>query len=127
MKSMILKTLRLVAVLVGLSAAPAIAESACQEPIAPAAVDGSTATTAQMNGAHDDVVTFIKQSDDYQSCLYKELTDAKADAVKNKKDLDPAIEAAVAAKVDSNQHLKEKVGTEFNAAVVAYKAKHPKG
>lgn len=97
---MILKTLGLVAALVGLSAMPAMAESACQEPIAPAAVDGSTATTAQMNGAHDDVVTFIKQSDDYQACLYKELNDAKADAVKNKKDLDPAIEAGVSAKVD---------------------------
>ena len=77
---MILKTLGLVAALVGLSVAPALAQSACQEPIAPAAVDGATATTAQMNGAHDDVVTFIKQSDDYQSCLYKELNDAKADA-----------------------------------------------
>ncbi|HTP78603.1 MAG TPA: hypothetical protein VMJ73_16695 [Rhizomicrobium sp.] len=124
---MILKTLGLVAALVGMSVAPALADSACQEPIAPAAVDGANATTAQMNGAHDDVVTFIKQSDDYQACLYKELNDAKADAVKNKKDLDPSIEAGVNAKIDSNQHLKEKVGGEFNAAVMAYKAKHPNG
>lgn len=124
---MILKTLGLVAALVGVSVMPAMAQSACQEPIAPAAVDGSTATTAQMNGAHDDVVTFIKQSDDYQACLYKELNDAKADAVKNKKDPDPALDTAVAAKIDANQHLKEKVGGEFNAAVIAYKAKHPKG
>src|ERR1041385_573777 len=76
-KSMIFKTLGLVAALAGLSVTPALADSACQEPIAPAAVDGATATTAQMNGAHEDVLTFIKQSDDYQSCLYKELDDAK--------------------------------------------------
>jgi hypothetical protein len=124
---MILKRLGLAAALVSLSAAPALAESACQEPIAPAAIDGNTATTAQMNGAHEDVMTFIKQSDDYQLCLYKELDDAKADALKNKKQIDPALEPAVAKKVDANQHLKEKVGGEFNAAVIAYKAKHPNG
>lgn len=124
---MILKRLGLVAALVGLSAAPALAESACQEPIAPVAIDGATATTAQMNGAHEDVMTFIKQSDDFQLCLYKELDDAKQDALKNKKQIDPALEPAVAKKVDGNQHLKEKVGGEFNAAVIAYKAKHPNG
>jgi len=124
---MMLKTLGLVVALVGASMVPAMAQSACQEPIAPTALDGATATTAQMNGAHDDVLTFIKQSDDYQSCLLKELTDAKLDAVKNKKTLDPSIETGVQAKVDSNQHLKEKVGGEYNAAVMAYKAKHPNG
>ena len=124
---MILKRLGLVAALVGLSASPALAQSACQEPIAPVAIDGATATTAQMNGAHADVMTFIKQSDDYQLCLYKELDDAKADALKNKKQIDPALEPGVAKKVDANQHLKEKVGGEFNAAVIAYKKKHPNG
>jgi hypothetical protein len=124
---MMLKTLGLVVALIGASVVPALAQSACQEPIAPAAVDGATATTAQMNGAHDDVLTFIKQSDDYQSCLLKEFNDAQADATKNKKPLDPAIQTAVAAKVDANQHLKEKVGGEYNASVLAYKAKHPNG
>ena len=124
---MILKRLGLAVALVGLSAAPALAQSAGQEPIAPVAIDGATATTAQMNGAHEDVMTFIKQSDDYQLCLYKELDDAKQDAIKNKKQIDPALEPAVAKKVDANQHLKEKVGGEFNAAVIAYKAKHPNG
>jgi len=124
---MMLKTLGLVVALVGLSVVPAMADSACQEPIAPAAVDGSSATPAQMNGAHDDVMTFIKQSDDYQACVLREFNDMKTDAVKNKKTLDPAIETAVNQKVDGNQHLKEKVGGEYNAAVMAYKAKHPNG
>lgn len=124
---MILKRLGLTAAMVGLCVAPALAQSACQEPIAPVAVDGATATPAQMSGAHDDVMAFIKQSDDYQLCLYKELDDAKADALKNKKQVDPALDADVAKKVDANQHLKEKVGGEFNAAVMAYKKKHPTG
>jgi hypothetical protein len=124
---MMLKTLGLVVALVGLSVAPAMAESACQAPIAPAAVDGSTASTAQMNGAHDDVMTFIKQSDDYQACVLREFNELKADALKNKKTLDSSIETEVTQKVDGNQHLKEKVGGEYNAAVMAYKAKHPNG
>src|ERR1700759_4417617 len=89
--SMMLKTIGLVAALFLASAAPALAQSACSEPIAPAPVDGNKATTAQMNAAHDDVVTFLKQSDDYQSCVLREVNEAKADALKNKKDVDPAV------------------------------------
>ena len=120
-----LKTLGLVAALVLGSAAPALAQSMCSEPIAPAAVDGSVATAPQMSSAHDDVITFLKQSDDYQTCVLKELNDAKADALKAKKDLDPALAPAADAKIRANQGLKEKVGAEFNASVLAYKAKHP--
>ncbi len=122
-----LKTIGLVAALVLASAAPALAQSACSEPIAPAAVDGGRASTPQMGAAHDDVVTFLKQSDDYQSCLIRELNEAKADALKNKKDLDPAIASSTDAKIQSNQALKEKVGAEYNTAVNAYKARHPGG
>ena len=124
---MMLKTLGLAAAMLGAAMVPALAQSACQEPIAPASFDGAKATTAQMNSAHDDVLTFIKQSDDYQSCLWKEYSDAQADAIKNKKSLDASLQPAVQAKVDANQHLKEKVGGEYNAAVMAYKAKHPNG
>jgi hypothetical protein len=124
---MMLKTLGLAVALAAVSAAPAFAQnlSNCAEPIAPAALDGGSATTAQMNSAHDDVMTFIKSSDDYQLCLLHEeklLNDA---AVKAKKDPDPAIDASVKAKVQANQSLKEKIGAEYNAAVVGYKAKHP--
>ncbi|HXC55761.1 MAG TPA: hypothetical protein VNU97_10735 [Rhizomicrobium sp.] len=120
-----LKTLGLVAALVLGSTGAAMAQSACAEPIAPAAVNGTTATKAQMNAAHDDVMTFLKQSDDYQTCLLKEFNDAKAAALKDKKDLDPSLEPATTAKIQSNQSLKEKVGGEFNASVMAYKAKNP--
>jgi hypothetical protein len=126
------KTIALSASLLVMSALPALAQSACMEPIAPAAVNGATATMAQMKAAHDDTMTFIKQSDDYQMCMFKELTDLKAATLKDKKDNDPSAKAAidtasaaVDAKVKANQVLKQKVGDEFNAAVATYKAAHP--
>jgi hypothetical protein len=123
-----LKKFALACVLVAGSAIPALADSSsCSEPIAPAPIDGSTATQAQMKGAQQDVMNFLKASDDYQGCLYNDLHDQKMAAQKAKKDLDPSIEAAVNAKVDANQKLKEKVGGEFNTAVGAYKAAHPGG
>jgi hypothetical protein len=111
-----------------ISAAPALAQSGCSSPVAPAAVDGAKATEAQMKGAHDDVVNFIKSSDDYQSCMVNDLARQKkeAAAVKDPKPLDPSIAQGVAAKIDANQRMKEKVGAEYNAAVVAYKGAHPK-
>lgn len=122
---MMLKTLALAAALTIGLAAPAFAQSACQEPIAPAAVDGNTATKEQVKAALQDVKTFLKQSDDYQQCLLVELDAAKLAAKKDKKDIDPSLPAAVDAKVKANQALKERVGAEFNAAAQAYNAKHP--
>lgn len=109
-------------------AAPALADSSsCNEPYAPAAVDGSTATEAQMKSAHDDVTNFIKSSDDYQNCLNADYMAQEREAKKQKdpKPLDPSIKADVQAKLAKNQSEKEKVGAEFNTAVQAYKAKHP--
>jgi hypothetical protein len=109
-----------------ISAVPALAANGCDQPYAPAAVDGSKATTEQMKGAHDDVMTFMKASDDYQSCLLADLKNQKDAAAKAKdpKPLDPAIEAGVSKSIDANQRTKEKVGAEFNASVIAYKAAH---
>ncbi|MBL6938352.1 MAG: hypothetical protein ISS15_02035 [Alphaproteobacteria bacterium] len=122
---MFYKTIGLASALVLASAIPAFAASACSEPIAPAALNGATATTAQMNAARDDVMTFLKQSDDYQLCLLKEEKDANDAAVKAKKDPDPALDADTKAKILANQSLKEKVGAEFNTAVGDYKKAHP--
>jgi len=109
-------------------AAPALADSSsCFEPYAPAAIDGSAATEAQMKSAHDDVVNFIKSSDDYQNCLNADYLAQEREAKKQKdpKPLDPSIKADLNAKLVKNQADKEKVGAEFNTAVQAYKAKHP--
>jgi hypothetical protein len=115
-----------------LSAMPAFAQMGCSDPIAPTAVDGSKATKQQMIDAHSDVTTFMKASDDYQSCLLNQVKAAKADAVKHAsahdaKPFDPTIETNANARIDGNQRLKEKVGAEYNAAVAGYKASHPGG
>ncbi len=108
------------------TAVPALADaSSCAEPIAPAAVDGNTATLQQMKDAVADVKNFIKASDDFQACIIGDLTAQERQAKKDKKPFDTTIADAVQARVDANQKLKEKVGGEYNAAAVAYKAKHP--
>jgi hypothetical protein len=116
----------LAAAFVVASIAPALAQN-CSDPIPPATIDGQTATKEQMSQMRDDVVNFIKSSDDYQACLLADLRAQKQQAAKDKKELPASVEEAVNAKVQANQKEKEKVGGEFNAAVVAYKSKHPKG
>lgn len=118
----------IIAAAFALGATPAFAQlSSCYEPIPPAAVDGGAATEAQMKAALSDVKDFIRSSDDYQDCLNSQLAalKRKAAASKDKQPLDPAIQADVTARQDKNQKMKERVGAEFNAAVAAYKAKHP--
>jgi hypothetical protein len=111
-------------------AAPALADSSsCSEPYPPAAIDGNTVTYDQLKAAAHDANVFMKASDDYQSCLNSDyMAQAQAAAKskdKDKRTLDPSIKADVEAKIGSNQKEKEKVGTEFQAAVAAFKAKHP--
>jgi len=120
----------LASVFVLLTAVPALADaSSCYEPIAPAAVDGNTATEAQMKASLSDVKDFIKASDDYQTCLLSDFQQQKREAAKqkdkDKQKLDPSIEADVNARIAKNQKLKEQVGGEYNTAATAYKAKHP--
>jgi len=110
------------------SAVPVLAQgaSACLPPIAPAPIDGATATEDQLRGANRDVKQFLADSDAEQDCLGKEIDDAKAKAAADKKPVDQSIVAALVAKINDNQKMKEKVGGEFNAAVGVYKKAHPK-
>lgn len=111
-----------------LGATPAFADmSSCYEPFPPAAVDGATATEKQMKSALSDVKDFIKASDDYQTCMNSEFIamQKKAKQSKDKTPLDPSIATTVQSKIDANQKLKEKIGNEYNAAVAAFKVKHP--
>jgi hypothetical protein len=109
-----------------LLAAPAFAQDRCSAPIAPVVPNGKTAAAAELVQAQKDVVAFIKQSDDYQSCLLAEIAAEEKEAKDNKKDPDPAVRKALEAKGDANQKEKVRVGTEYNAAATAYKAAHPK-
>lgn len=109
-------------------ATPAFAET-CTAPIPPAAVNGNTATVQQMKDAIADFKTFQQASDDYQSCLIADLKAQQLAATKAKdpKPLDPSVAAGMNARIDANQKMKEKVGAELNAAIIAYKGKHPGG
>lgn len=106
-------------------AAPSLALADCQRPAAPASVDGKTATMEQLQAAKVAVTTFISDSDAYQGCLVDAFKAKKqaADAAKTK--LDPALAKEVDAKVSENQADKQRVGTDFNGAVKAYRAAHP--
>lgn len=118
----------LAAAFVAVSLAPAFAQEAtCTAPIPPAALDGATATQEQMNAMHDDVVTFLKQSDDYQSCIVADLDAKKAKAHRMKIEFDPYVAKEAEGLAAANQRLKEKVGGEFNAAVKAFNGHHISG
>jgi hypothetical protein len=107
-------------------AGPAMAQNRCVTPNAPLVPDGKTATAAQLIATSADVKKFIKDSDDYQNCLLTDLATQQDQAKKDKKELDPTVKAAIESKGDSNQKDKERVGKEYNAAAVAYRAAHPK-
>lgn len=121
-----IKTIALASAFVLASTAAAFAE--CSDPIAPAPVNGKTATIEQMRAAQADVKAFIKASDDYQSCVLAELGAKRLEASKSKdkQPVPPDVVASYEGKVNANQQLKQKVGDEFNAAVKDYQAAHPK-
>jgi hypothetical protein len=106
-------------------AAPAVAQSACREPIVPPSIDGATATEVQMKTQGDDVRTFLRDSDVYQECLIKLLDDAAKKAKDDNTDVDARLQASIQTKIQSNQLLKERVGALYNGAVGLYHKTHP--
>ena len=120
-----LKSFALAGVLAVVVALPAFAQD-CSEPIPPAAVNGSKATEKQINEATQDAKLFLKQSSDYQDCLVQGLKAQQLAAAHSKKELDPSVADGVQSRIDANQKLKEKVGTELNGAVLQFCQAHPK-
>jgi Skp family chaperone for outer membrane proteins len=106
-------------------AAPALAFAACERPSPPASVDGAAVTMDQLVAAKNGVTAFITASDDYQSCVLADLAAQQKAAKKGGPKLDPAVKKTADDSISGNQADKEKVGTDFNAAVKAYKAAHP--
>jgi hypothetical protein len=85
-------------------AGPAAA-ARCNQPYAPVVKIGAAATKQDVAAVHDDVVSFIKASDLYQSCLVSHEGDS--------------------ALIDANQAEKERIGREYNVLWTAFKAAHP--
>ena len=115
----------MLAVLTTLGVAPAFAQADCQPPIAPAAPNGRTASQQQILGAVSDAKNFISQSDVYQQCLLDYVGAQKKQAVEDKKPFDSYLETSAQKKIDDNQKMKIKVGSEINAAVSDFKMSHP--
>ena len=113
------------AVLTMLGTAQAFAQADCQAPIAPASPDGHTANQQQVLAAVADAKNFISQSDVYQQCMLDYVQAQKKQAVEDKKTFDSYIETSVQKKIDDNQKMKIKVGSEINAAVSDFKMSHP--
>ncbi len=109
-----------------MSAVPAFAfDSRCVQPYAPTVPNGRAATQAQMTSAHDAVTLFIKQSDDYQSCLLLELKTERETAARKEKPFDQQIATDINNLASANQREKERVGAEYNGAAHAYNEAHP--
>lgn len=106
-------------------AAPGLALADCQRPTAPAAIDGKTATIEQIKAGKEAVTAFINDSDTYQTCVIDAFKAKKAAAEASKTKLDPSLAKAAEAEVNANQDEKQRVGSQFNAAVKAYRAAHP--
>lgn len=121
-----MKALRILAAVGFLTlASPALAQSDCVRPTAPAPVDGSKVTMEQLLAAKTGVSDFIAASDTYQTCLIDGLAAQRAAAKASKTKVDKSVVTDVDAKIKSNQADKESVGAAFNSAVKAYKAANP--
>jgi hypothetical protein len=103
-----------------LPAGPALAQSACVEPVAPAPVKNPVSAD-QMRAAMADAHTFIAQSSVYQDCLIKEVEAAKAQAAASGAPFEPMIETSALYKVEASKKAQEQVGATANQALIAYK------
>lgn len=106
-------------------ASPAIAQENCVVPYAPTVPKGATATREQVNTTRNEVMAFLKASDQYQVCLKLYLDQETANAARERRQVDAAVRASILAKNDANQRDKERTGAELNAAVRAYNTAHP--
>lgn len=120
-----LKTFALACAIAAATGLPAFGQDTCSEPIPPSPINGATASEKQLNDATQDVKTFLRQSSDYQDCVIGDLKAKKAQAQHDKKDLDPSVAAAAQTRIDANQKMKEKVGTEMNTAALQFCQVHP--
>ena len=105
-------------------ASPALADSACVEPVMPAPVDGKALSADQMRAAMADARSFIAQSGLYQECLLKEVEAAKTQAAAAGQPFEPMLETSARFKVDASKKAQERVGAAANTAMAAYK-NHP--
>jgi hypothetical protein len=103
-----------------LAASPALAQSACVEPVMPSPVKNN-ATADQMRTAMADAHAFIAQSSVYQDCLAKEVEAAKTQATASGQPFEPMVETSARYKIETSKKAQEQVGATANRALSAYK------
>ena len=110
---------------------PALAQSACMEPVVPTMPDGKTAARAEIIAAAGMAKEFMSKSDEYQGCLNAEYEAAvnamKAEAAKDKSKAVNAkqLNSDREAKIVVNQKKKEEVGKAYTASATAFKQANP--
>lgn len=120
-----LKKIALAMLLASAGALPAFAQGTiCTAPPMPVSVDPSKATVDQVRALLAATQGFIGASDAYESCLGNDLQAQKDQARSSSRPFDPAIEAAINAKIAANQKDKEKVGGDADIFVSAFKKTH---
>jgi hypothetical protein len=125
------KTLLLAALLAGL-AGPALADTDpdqidytpnCTAPAPPGSFTGARAS--DLAAAHGAVKAYLAASDSYQNCLMLDLGERKDTALFAKSQVPRWIVKQIDDKLAANQAEKERVGADYNAAVIASHAKSP--
>ena len=101
-------------------AAPAWAQDQCAVPKSPAIPDGAKATPNQIVAAQDDIKAFAAASENYQSCMARELARQKALATQNSAELDPGLQTALQGKSDAQRKDVERVVASWSATVEAF-------
>ena len=96
---------------------------ACVAPEPPMAVDGATATETQLAAGHDAVLHFMRVSDSYQSCLGLALGKQQNTAFFMHSNVPKHIVKQIEGRAADNQKQKERVAADYNAAVVAFRAR----
>jgi hypothetical protein len=106
------------------AASPALAQSACVEPVMPAPLK-SAASADQMRTAMAGAHAFIAQSSVYQDCLAREVEAAKTQATASGQPFEPMIETSARYKIEASKKAQEQVGATANRALSAYKNGSP--
>lgn len=108
-------------VALGMFSGPVNAQVPCTAPFLPVVPDGATATEEQIIGAREQVMNFVRDSEQYQNCLVTYLRQIEAEAARDPDaEVDPQVQRRTNALLQSNGNHLTRVGQEFNDAARAF-------
>jgi hypothetical protein len=101
---------------------PALAQDQCVTPTAPTIPDGARATSGQIATAQDNVKAFVVASDNYQTCLAREIGRQKDFAKQSNLEFDSNIQTALDTKGGAQKKDAARVVAAWSAAVQDFNA-----